>query len=139
MNQEKVFGQGFFAKKKTFANGGEMIEISVRLSDALPFLQQNVSERGYVNLKIYGSREPRMDERGNEKLVVELDTWTPTPRVQNSNPPSDYNQQAPPQQYNQAPPQQYAPQAPPQQAPQQQAPPQNQLPPQAPPMGEGQY
>jgi hypothetical protein len=137
MNNEKVFGQGFFAKKKELKYG-PMVEISVRLSDAIPFLQQNVSESGYVNLKIYGSREPRMDDRGNEKLVVELDTWQPTPRVQAQNQQSDYNQQQYTPQQPQQPAQQYAPNVPQQSPRATQAP--QQLPPQAPPIGDhGRY
>ena len=120
-NQEKVWGKGIYAKLKTFQNGGTVTEVSLKIEEAIPFLQQHAKQSGYVNLKIYGSREPRMDDNGNEKLNVELDTWEPT-RSNVNNSQSDYNtQQAPQPQY-----QQQIPQAP--QAPQQPAMPQQPLP-----------
>lgn len=112
--QVKVWAQGAFGTKKMFPNGGSIIQLDLKLTDFIAWANANVNDKGYVKLKISGSREPRLDERGNEKLNIELDTWKPTPQAQQGYqvPQQGYQQpqQAPQPQGYQQPQQPQAPQ-----------------------------
>ena len=107
MSNEKVWCNGGDGLKRNFSNGGSKTELDLKWDDFKAWGDQHVNDKGYVKLEIQGSREPRMDDKGNEKLNVSLNDWKPQ------------QQQAPQQNYQQAPqqPVYQQPQAP--QAPQQ--------------------
>ena len=66
------------AKEKTFANGGSVINVGVRVSDLIAFAEKHQNERGYLNLVIQQRREP--GQYGDTHSVV-LDTYTPKPKA----------------------------------------------------------
>ncbi len=95
MSDEKIWVNGVFFKKHTFSNGGSIIKAwSPNVDEFCAWLQANKKADGTIALNIAGSKVPRMDEKGNEKLNAELDTWQKT---------QGGGQQAPQQQFGQAP------------------------------------
>ena len=82
MSNEKVWAQAAYGLKRMFPNGGSKIELDLKWEEFKAWAEQNVNEKGYLKLEIQGSREPRMDEKGNEKLNVSLNTWKPSGQQQ---------------------------------------------------------
>ena len=125
MSNDKIFVQGLFAKKKNFNNGGSLHTNYVpNVDEFCAFLQQNKKQDGSISWNVSGSKEPRMDDKGNEKLNASLDTWEPqaqqqAPQQQMQQPMAPQMQQIPqqPVQYQQpvAPQQMQQPQMMPQQ------------------------
>lgn len=65
---EKIFGKGFNAKRNEKAPDFHICRLSVKIEDAIPFLQEHV-KNGYVNLNVTKAR--------SGSLYVELDTFEP--------------------------------------------------------------
>jgi hypothetical protein len=65
---DKVFADGFIAKRSDKAPDYVLTGLSIKVSEALTFLQQH-AKNDWVNLKVMRSK--------NGKLYVELDTWEP--------------------------------------------------------------
>lgn len=67
--KDKVFADGFIAKRNDQAPEYVLVNLSVKVSEAMEFLNRNQSN-GWVNLQVKRSQ--------GGKLYVELDTWKPT-------------------------------------------------------------
>lgn len=67
--KEKVFASGFIAKRNDAAPEYVLVNLSVKVSEEMEFLNRNQSN-GWVNLQVKRSQ--------GGKLYVELDTWKPT-------------------------------------------------------------
>lgn len=65
------------AKKKSFPNGGSVLNIGVKAEDLTAFIADHTNARGYVNLTVKERRET--GRYGDTHLVV-LDTWEATPK-----------------------------------------------------------
>jgi len=124
-NQDKIWMDGAFFKKKNFSNGGSIHTMySPNVDELCAWLQANKKQDNSISINISGSKEPRMDDKGNEKLNASLDTWEPqaqqqAPQQQMQQPMAPQMQQIPqqPVQYQQpvAPQQMQQPQMMPQQ------------------------
>jgi poly(A) polymerase Pap1 len=73
MEQEKVFANGFIFKRRDNAPEFVIGELSVRVSEAVEFLQR-YDKNGWVNLNINISK--------SGKKYVELNTFEPKPQEQ---------------------------------------------------------
>jgi len=69
MSEDKVFADGFIAKRHDNAPDFVITGLSIKVSEAVQFLQDNQSN-GWVNLQVKRAK--------SGKLYVELDTWRPT-------------------------------------------------------------
>lgn len=69
MSNEKVFANGFSFKRRESAPDFVIGNISVKVDEAIEFLNQNKKADGWVNLNILKSQ--------NGKPYIELDTWSP--------------------------------------------------------------
>lgn len=69
MAQEKIFADGFILKRREKAPDFVLGSLSVKLEEALPFLNAN-QKNGWVNLNLMVSN--------TGKYYVELDTFVPT-------------------------------------------------------------
>lgn len=67
--KEKVFADGFIAKRNEQAPEYVIVNLSVKVSEAMEFLNRNQSN-GWCNMQVKRSQ--------GGKLYVELDTWKPT-------------------------------------------------------------
>jgi len=67
--KEKVFADGFIAKRNDTAPEYVIVNLSVKVGEAMDFLNRNQSN-GWVNLQVKRSQ--------GGKYYVELDTWKPT-------------------------------------------------------------
>jgi len=76
--EQKVWVGGIFFKKHTFSNGGSQIKAwSPNVDELCAWLQANKKADGTIAFNVGGSKVPRMDDKGNEKLNASLDTWEP--------------------------------------------------------------
>jgi len=76
MNDDKIWVNGAFFKKKMFNNGGHIHTMwSPNVDELCQWLQANKKHDGSIAINISGSKEPRIDASGNEKLNASLDTW----------------------------------------------------------------
>lgn len=66
---DKIFADGFIAKRNDNAPEYVLVGLSVKVSEAMEFLNRNQSN-GWVNLQVKQAK--------SGKLYVELDTWRPT-------------------------------------------------------------
>jgi hypothetical protein len=69
MSNEKVFADGFIAKRHEKAPDFVTCSLSVKVDEAVTFLQNNARE-GWVNLQVKQAK--------SGKYYVELDEWRPT-------------------------------------------------------------
>lgn len=69
MSNEKVFANGFSFKRRESAPDFVIGNISVKVDEAIEFLNQNKKADGWVNLNILKSQ--------SGKPYIELDTWSP--------------------------------------------------------------
>jgi hypothetical protein len=60
------------ARKKSFPNGGSLLNIGVKAEDLRAFLDAHTNERGWLNLTVKERRE--VGKYGDTHMVV-LDTW----------------------------------------------------------------
>ena len=67
-NDQKVFADGFIFKRRDNAPDFVMGSISVKVDEAVKFLQDNESN-GWVNLNVKQAK--------SGKYYIELDTWKP--------------------------------------------------------------
>lgn len=67
---EKIFADGFSFKRRDDAPDFVVGEISVKVDNAVKFLQSN-QKNGWVNLKVNTAKS-------TGKPYIELDTWQPT-------------------------------------------------------------
>lgn len=67
---EKQFTKGFFFKRNAKAPEYIIGQLSVKVEDAITYLQENKSETGYVNIDI------KLSKGG--VYYCELNTWKPT-------------------------------------------------------------
>ena len=109
-NQDKIFVDGWWCKRRHFDNGGHIDKISVEAVRFLnfmiaqgvipntPTLQTYMGEishqKFYMNINIQSSIEPRYDDKGNELRSASLDTWKPQ-QQQAPQQQQGYPQQAP--------------------------------------------
>lgn len=63
------------AKEHTFANGGTVLNVSMKASDMHALADTHANARGYVNLKIGSRRE--VGQYGDTHTVT-VDTWEPS-------------------------------------------------------------
>ena len=83
MSDEKIWVNGVFFKRKNFSNGGFVTTMwSPNVDELCQWLQANKKTDGTIAINISGSKEPRLDEKGNEKLNASLDTWVPEGQAQ---------------------------------------------------------
>mgnify|MGYP003650235298 CR=1 FL=1 len=54
---DKIFPKGIFFQKKDYAPSYVIGSISIKIADAIPFLQQNENGAGYVNIDILTAKE----------------------------------------------------------------------------------
>lgn len=73
---EKIFLK-CSAREKTFANGGSLLNIGVKVADLLEFAQRHATPSGYLNLCVQARREAG---KFGDTHTVTLDTWTPKPK-----------------------------------------------------------
>lgn len=69
MSDEKIFADGFIAKRSDKAPDFVTCSLSIKVSEAVTFLQDNARDN-WVNLQVKQAK--------NGKYYVELDTWQPT-------------------------------------------------------------
>lgn len=69
MAEEKKFATGFSVKRSDKAPDYVVVNLSLKLNEAIGFLKENVTPSGWINLKINKSA------KGN--YYVELDTFIP--------------------------------------------------------------
>ena len=69
MSDDKIFADGFIAKRHERAPDFVTCNLSIKVGEAITFLHDNERE-GWVNLQVKQSK--------NGKYYVELDTWQPT-------------------------------------------------------------
>lgn len=72
--QEKTYINGLFIKKKTFQNGGEVINISINVNKFVEELMSHENEKGYCNIVFQNRKEA--DKNGNNMYAI-LDTFKP--------------------------------------------------------------
>lgn len=77
MAQEKIFADGFILKRREKAPDFVLGSLSVKLEEALPFLNAN-QKNGWVNLNLMVSN--------TGKYYVELDTFVPKKQEGNAQP-----------------------------------------------------
>ena len=83
MSDEKIWVQGLFAKRKNFDNGGSIQKNYIpNVDEYCAWLQANKKQDGSLSYNVSGSREPRLDDKGVEKLNASLDTWESTAQPQ---------------------------------------------------------
>ena len=82
--EPKVYVNGFFIREKEFANGGSIMNVSIKASDFEAFAKQHAVD-GYVKIVIERRREP--SDKGITHSA-RLDTWKPSgqPRQQQAQP-----------------------------------------------------
>jgi|TARA_R110000824_G_scaffold50898_2_gene141909 hypothetical protein len=66
------------AKKRTFPNGGSILNLGVKADDLRAFIDAHTNKRGYVQITIKERKET--GPYGDTHYVV-LDTWEPTPKA----------------------------------------------------------
>jgi hypothetical protein len=74
---EKIFLK-CSAKEKTFASGGSILNLGIKVADLLEFAQRHANERGYLNLCVQSRRE--LGKFGDTHSVT-LDTWVAKPKT----------------------------------------------------------
>ncbi len=76
MAKEKIFADGF--SFNTRDNQPDFVDgrVSIKLEDAIPFLKEHGSKRGWVNLNILTGR--------SGKPYIELDTFEPKSNTTNA-------------------------------------------------------
>lgn len=60
---------------------GQVIKIGANVEKLIAFLQENVNDRGFINLEIVPRREP--SDKG-ETHSLKLDNWKPTQQAEGS-------------------------------------------------------
>jgi len=75
---EKIFLK-CSAKEKTFANGGSILNLGIKVADLLEFAQRHVNERGYLNLSVQSRREIG---KFGDTHTISLDTWVAKPKAE---------------------------------------------------------
>lgn len=72
--KEKKFAKGFWAERPHI-NAPDFVKlrVSVKVEEAVEWLQANKSERGYVNMQLLLAQD-------KEKLYFALDEWEPKPK-----------------------------------------------------------
>ncbi len=73
MSQEKNFAKGFIFKRNPNAPGFVVGNISVKVDEAIAWLQANES-KGWVNIKVNTAK--------SGSIYMELDTWTKDAQAQ---------------------------------------------------------
>lgn len=68
-DQEKIFTDGLFCDEHEFSDGNKITKLSFKVQQFIEFLNQNVNEKGYVNV-IVGKAK-------SGKLYGKVDTWKP--------------------------------------------------------------
>lgn len=68
-----VYAAGTWVRSHQFADGGEILKLSVLVDKFTEFLQANKKDDGFVNLVIQKKREP--DDKSSHS--VKLDNWVP--------------------------------------------------------------
>lgn len=71
-----IYAPGTYCRSKTFADGGEIVKLSIHADKFIEFLRDHADEKGWVRLEIIKRREPKDDITHS----VRLDTWKPTRR-----------------------------------------------------------
>lgn len=81
--KEKVFAKGFwFERPHTNAPAWVKGRVSIKVSEAVEWLESNKSERGYVNMQLLLAKD-------GEKLYFALDEWKPEAKKEEEINPSD--------------------------------------------------
>lgn len=80
---EKTYVNGVFLKRKTFQNGGDLINASINVNAFIDELQKYKNEKGYCNIVIQNRKEA--DKNGNNMYII-LDTFVPKQNISNELP-----------------------------------------------------
>jgi hypothetical protein len=87
---------GVFANKKTFSNGGSVTKVSIKKDRLIEWLKNAPEHKEYIKCQIQGSREPKFDDYGNEKLIFSLDSYFyPDLAAPSQEQPQNYQQSTP--------------------------------------------
>jgi|TARA_R110001599_G_scaffold335104_1_gene551704 hypothetical protein len=81
--QDPVYLHTSSCKKKTFANGGSILNVGVKADDLRAFIDAHTNARGFLNLVI---KERREEGKYGDTHYVVLDTWEPKPKDQQDEP-----------------------------------------------------
>jgi hypothetical protein len=76
MAKEKIFADGFSFNTRDNQPDFVVGRVSIKLEDAIPFLKEHGSKRGWVNLNILKGR--------SGKPYIELDTFEPKSNTTNA-------------------------------------------------------
>jgi len=71
---EKTYINGLFLKKKTFPNGGSVVNVSINVDAFIDELQKYKNNKGYCNIVFQERKEA--DKFGNN-MYSTLNTYTP--------------------------------------------------------------
>lgn len=79
--QEKIFAKGIYFDRPR-EGSPEFVKgrINIKVPDLIPFINAHQNNAGYVNLDLKKSKEG--------KLYLELNTWKPTPKVEENREPT---------------------------------------------------
>ncbi len=80
--KEKIFAEGIrFEKPKEGSPEFIKGKVSIKVAEIIPFLQKHQSNAGWVNLDL------KKSQKGT--LYLELNTWKPTPKVEETEKPKE--------------------------------------------------
>jgi hypothetical protein len=83
---KKIYVPRSGCKSVTFQSGKSILKLSFKVQDLIPFLQEHVNEKGYIN---FGISERREVGQYGDTHCVWLDTWKPKQReAENTTPPA---------------------------------------------------
>lgn len=79
--KEKIFAKGIYFERPR-EGSPEFVKgrINIKVPDLIPFINEHQNNAGYVNLDLKKSKEG--------KLYLELNTWKPTPKVEEKREPT---------------------------------------------------
>lgn len=73
MENKKTIAKGFYVSKRENAPGFVFGKISIKVEDAMAFLEEHVNEAGYVNIDMLWNKD-------GDKITPFLDEWKPSVR-----------------------------------------------------------
>lgn len=79
MAEERILSKGFFISRREGAQPFVVGKLSIKLEDAIPFLEEHANEAGYVNIDMLWNK-------AGDRITGFLDTWQPEPKKEGYNP-----------------------------------------------------
>ncbi len=85
MSEEKksIFAKGLYVKSK-FVGQKKLIELSIKVSDFIEFMNAHTNEAGYVNVNLW--ENDKEDAKFSHNAV--LNDWKPDPSKKNTSAPT---------------------------------------------------